>query len=96
MENKKLKILAVCGMGLGSSLVLKLSIEKALKELNLEGEVITADIVTAKGAGLDADVIITSNELAQQLGEVNIPIITIKNYVNVTEFVEGLKKVLNK
>lgn len=96
MENKKLKILAVCGMGLGSSLVLKLSIEKALKELNLEGEVITADIVTAKGAGLDADVIITSNELAQQLGEVSVPIITVKNYVNVTEFVEGLKRVLNK
>ncbi|MEM2526034.1 MAG: PTS sugar transporter subunit IIB [Candidatus Methanomethylicaceae archaeon] len=96
MEKKKLKILAVCGMGLGSSLVLKLSIEKALKELNLEGEVTTADIVTAKGAGLDADVIITSNELAQQLGEINIPIVTVKNYVNISEFIEGLRKVLNK
>lgn len=95
MQSKKLKILAVCGMGLGSSLVLKMTIEKALKELNLEGEVITADIVTAKGAGLDADIIITSNELAQQLGETKAPIVTVKNYVNVKEFVEGIRKVLN-
>ncbi|TYT21086.1 PTS sugar transporter subunit IIB [Dictyoglomus thermophilum] len=90
-----MKILAVCGMGLGSSLVLKMTIEKALKELGLEGDVQTADIVTAKGAGLDVDVIITSKELAEQLGEVKVPIVTVKNYVNVKEFVEGLKRVLN-
>ncbi len=95
MQTKRLKILAVCGMGLESSLVLKMTIEKALKELNLEGEVTTADIVTAKGAGFDADIIITSNELAQQLGEIKVPIVTVKNYVNVQEFVEGIRKVLN-
>ncbi|ACI18504.1 PTS sugar transporter subunit IIB [Dictyoglomus thermophilum] len=95
MDKKRIKILAVCGMGLGSSLVLKMTIEKALKELGLEGDVQTADIVTAKGAGLDVDVIITSKELAEQLGEVKVPIVTVKNYVNVKEFVEGLKRVLN-
>lgn len=95
MERKRLKILAVCGMGLGSSLILKMTIEKALKELNLEGDIQTADIATAKGAGLDADVIITSRELAEQIGNVNIPIVTVKNYVDVKEFTEGLKRVLN-
>ncbi|WP_273333995.1 PTS sugar transporter subunit IIB [Dictyoglomus turgidum] len=95
MGDKKLKVLAVCGMGLGSSLVLKMTIEKALKELNLEGEVQTADIVTAKGASLDADLIITSKELAEQFGSVSVPIVTVKNYVDVKEFVEGIKKILN-
>ncbi|PMQ00836.1 MAG: PTS ascorbate transporter subunit IIB [Dictyoglomus sp. NZ13-RE01] len=90
-----MKILAVCGMGLGSSLILKMTVEKAVKELGLNAEVVTADIVTAKGAGSDADIIITSEELAQQLGDIKSKIVTVKNFVNVEEFVNGLKKVLN-
>ncbi|MGB9780923.1 PTS sugar transporter subunit IIB [Caldanaerobacter sp.] len=95
MEKKKLKIMAVCGMGLGSSLVLKMSIEKAVKELNLEAEVITTDITTAKGAGSDVDIVITSNELAQQLEGIKPKIAVVKNYVNVQEIKEAINKALN-
>jgi len=88
MNQEKLRIMAVCGMGLGSSLVLKMSIEKALKELGFNAEVITADITTAKGAGSDVDIVITSNELANQLKGIKPKIVVVKNYVDIGEIKE--------
>ena len=46
-----MKILAVCGMGLGSALLLRMLVEKAVKKLNLDAQVTVADISTARGAG---------------------------------------------
>ncbi|MGC9772657.1 PTS sugar transporter subunit IIB [Fervidobacterium pennivorans subsp. shakshaketiis] len=94
MANKRLKIVAVCGMGLGSSLILKMNMEKVVKELNLEADVSTTDISTAKAVISDADLIITSHELAQQLGETKAKVITIKNFVSFQEIKEALEKAL--
>lgn len=95
MNREKLRIMAVCGMGLGSSLVLKMSIEKALKELGFEAEIITADITAAKGAGSDVDIVMTSNELAYQLEGIKPKVVVVKNYVDVGEIKKLLIKALN-
>lgn len=42
-----MKILAVCGFGVGSSMVLKFTIEKALAELGIEAEVENTDLTSA-------------------------------------------------
>uniref|UniRef100_A0A7C3RKE3 PTS sugar transporter subunit IIB n=1 Tax=Dictyoglomus thermophilum TaxID=14 RepID=A0A7C3RKE3_DICTH len=94
MVNKRLKIVAVCGMGLGSSLILKMNIEKVVKDLNLEADVSTTDISTAKAVLGDADIVITSPELAPQLGELKAKVVTIKNFVNFQEMKETLEKTL--
>jgi PTS system ascorbate-specific IIB component len=94
MGGKRLKIVAVCGMGLGSSLILKMNIEKVIKDLNLEADVSTTDISTAKAVIGDADVVITSPELAQQIGDVKAKVVTIKNFVNFNEMKEALEKTL--
>lgn len=86
-----MKILAVCGMGIGSALILRMQVEKALKRLNLAAEVELADISTARALAMSADVIVTSAELAQQLGSVPGKIVTIKNYVDVNEMTEKLQ-----
>ena len=91
-----MKILAVCGMGLGSALLLRMLVEKAVKKLNIEADVTVADISTARGAGSDADIIVTSAELAEQLGSVKGKIITIKNYVDVNEMTEKLSKAVSE
>lgn len=44
------KILAICGFGVGTSLILRMNIEKVLKENNLEAEVEHIDVTTAAGA----------------------------------------------
>lgn len=89
-----MKILAVCGMGLGSGLILKLQAEKAIKQLGIEADVELADITSAVALAKNVDVILTSKELADRLGNVSAKIVTVSNYLNVQEMVEKLKEVL--
>jgi PTS system ascorbate-specific IIB component len=85
------KILAVCGMGLGSGLLLRMQAEKALKQLGVQADVEVADIGTARALAATADLILTSEELAQQLGSVKPRIVTISNFIDLSEMVTKLK-----
>ena len=85
-----MKILAVCGMGLGSGLILRMQAEKALKELGIQADVEVADIGTARALASTADLILTSEELAQQLGTVKPRIVTIQNFIDLKEMVTKL------
>jgi ascorbate PTS system EIIB component len=89
-----LKILAVCGMGLGSALVLRMQAEKALKELGLTADLEVADIGTARAIAPSADLILTSQELAEQLGSVKPKVVTISNFIDLREMVTKLKAAL--
>ncbi len=91
-----MKILAVCGMGLGSGLLLRMQAEKALKTLGVEADLEVADIGTARAAAQTADLIITSNELAQQLAGVKPKIVTISNFIDLQEMVTKLGAALGK
>lgn len=86
-----MKILAVCGMGLGTGLLLRMQAEKALKELGLEADVEVADIGTARALASTADLIITSEELAQQLGEVKPRVVTVVNFIDLQEMITKLR-----
>ncbi len=86
-----MKILAVCGMGLGSALVLRMQAEKALKELGLTADLEVADIGTARAIAPSADLILTSQELAEQLGTVKPKVVTISNFIDLREMVDKLK-----
>jgi PTS system ascorbate-specific IIB component len=85
------KILAVCGMGLGSGLLLRMQAEKALKQLGVKADVEVADIGTARALASSADLIITSAELAQQVGAVKPRIVTISNFIDLKEMVTKLE-----
>jgi PTS system ascorbate-specific IIB component len=90
------RILAVCGMGLGSGLLLRMQAEKALKQLGVQADVEVADMGTARAMASSADLIITSAELAQQLGAVKPPIVTITNFIDLQEMVSKLEAALEK
>jgi PTS system ascorbate-specific IIB component len=85
------KILAVCGMGLGTGLLLRMQAEKALKELGIDADLEVADIGTARALASTADLILTSEELAAQLGQVKPKIVTIDNFIDLREMVTKLR-----
>ena len=85
-----MKILAVCGMGLGSGLLLRMQAEKALKQLGVQADVEVSDMGSARALSATADLIITSEELALQLGNVKPRIVTITNFVSLAEMVAKL------
>ena len=92
-----MKILAVCGMGLGSGLLLRMQAEKALRQLGIvDADLEVADIGSARALAQTADLIITSHELAEQLGTVKPRIVTISNFVDLKEMVEKLRGALGK
>ena len=86
-----MKILAVCGMGLGSGLLLRMQAEKALRELGVQADVEVADIGTARALAATADLILTSEDLAQQLGAVKPRVVTITNFIDLREMVDKLR-----
>lgn len=87
-----MKILAVCGMGLGSSLILRMQVEKAAKALGIKADVELADITTAKALAPKADIIVTSKELAARIGEVKAKMVLISNYMDLNEMTEKLRE----
>lgn len=90
-----MKILAVCGFGVGSSMVLKMTIEKVVKELGLKANVETMDISGAQGER--CDYIFTSQELGQELSKnAKCPVIPIKRYMDKEEVMTKFKEVLDK
>lgn len=51
-----LTVLAVCGVGMGSSLMLRMSVEEVLKKMGVAAKVEATDVSSARG--MKADVII--------------------------------------
>jgi len=89
-----MKFLAVCGFGVGSSMVLKMTLQKVLKEKGIDAEVENTDLSSARGA--EADAIFTSNELIDELKSSTnkIPIYPIKKYMDKEEVKEALEDYL--
>ena len=89
-----MKILAVCGFGCGSSMILRMSIEKVLRELGVDAEVENTDLTGGRDG--TADVIFTSYELAQELeGTVSTPVYPISHYTDLKEVKEQVEKYLS-
>ncbi|KRM03973.1 hypothetical protein FC89_GL002375 [Liquorilactobacillus ghanensis DSM 18630] len=79
-----MKILAVCGFGVGSSMLLKMTAEKAVKELDINAEVENTDLSTAQAT--PADLYLTSAELKTELvHSVNAPVYSVKKFMDKEE-----------
>ncbi|GMX60536.1 PTS sugar transporter subunit IIB [Paenibacillus elgii] len=84
-----MKILCVCGLGQGTSLILRMNVESVLRELGVSADVEHTDVSSA--SGMSVDHIITSNELAQSLQGHSANIMIVNNYFDLNEIKEKLK-----
>ena len=84
-----MKVLAVCGMGLGSSLILKMNIEKAMEEEGIKGTVEVRDLSSIQGER--ADFIFASEEIAEKI-EHNAQVYSVKNMTDKNEIKEKVLK----
>jgi PTS system ascorbate-specific IIB component len=88
-----MKIIAVCGAGIGTSVLLKMNAEKVLRVLGLEATVEAANIDTAR-ASRDAQILLTTPEIVAQLQGLPAEIIAIDHVFDLAEISEKLKKAL--
>lgn len=86
-----MKILCVCGFGMGSSLILKMTVEKAMRELGIECEIQHEAAGMIGGTG--ADVIVASLDFRDELAAHHNAVF-VKNIVSVPEVRSALEAYL--
>ena len=90
-----MRIVAVCGVGVGTSAILKTNAERALDRLGLSADVSASGLAEIAAAAADAQVILTSTELADEVrravGRSYAEIVEVVNYFDVEEIGEKLE-----
>ncbi|MFM5903836.1 MAG: PTS sugar transporter subunit IIB [Microbacteriaceae bacterium] len=89
-----MRIVAVCGMGIGTSVLLKMNIEKVLNQMGLTATVEAADMKTARSAGFDANIVMTTPDLVPLLDGLAAEIIEIEHFFDLEELQTKLAKAL--
>lgn len=87
-----IKVYAVCGMGLGTSAILKSRLRSALDATGVDYSLDVTDASAA--AGLHADVIFTSAELAEGLKKSAEKVVVINNFVDREEIKKKVEEVV--
>ncbi|MBC7590714.1 MAG: PTS sugar transporter subunit IIB [Salinibacterium sp.] len=80
-----MKIVTICGAGIGSSGILKVNAERVLRKLDIEATVIAADIASVQVVAADAQVILTSAEFVEAIGKTFADVIVVENYFDTEE-----------
>lgn len=75
-----IKIATACGVGMGSSLVLRMYTEDVVKLLGLQAKVEALDVSQARGAKVD--LILTSPRLVSVVSGGNAIVKSISNYID--------------
>ncbi|WP_026906889.1 PTS sugar transporter subunit IIB [Paucisalibacillus globulus] len=89
-----MKVLTVCGLGQGTSLILKMNVEQALNEKGIQADVEHTDVSTA--SSMQADYIITSNELSEGLVGHSAKVFIVNNYFDMDEINQAIDENISK
>lgn len=79
------KILTICGAGVGTSEILRVSAGRALARLGITADVVATDVEHVQQLGEDAQVILTSPEHAKHLGSTYAQVVVIENILDQAE-----------
>jgi PTS system ascorbate-specific IIB component len=88
------KIVTICGVGIGSSGILKVNAERVLARLDIEADVVAADVASIATVADDAQVILTSQEFVDAIGQTFADVIVIQNHFDQAELTEKLQRSL--
>ena len=93
--SKTLKVLCVCQNGVGSSVMLRVFVDKALTSLGITDKTIdVSDASTAGGLARNCDVIMCNNEIAEVLKKYGKPVLGLKNMTSKKEITEKFSEYL--
>ena len=81
-------IATLCGMGFGTSMMLKLFIDDILKAEKIKAETLPWDLGSFKGQ--KADIIVAASDMAMHLKNVDSIVVLIRNLVDKQEIKEKI------
>lgn len=91
---KSLRIMTVCGFGLGTSLILKMTVDEVLQKHKINAETFCTDADTAPGQNFD--LVITSEDMQRLFTETSQPVVVIENFLSSEEVEEKAIPVIKK
>jgi ascorbate PTS system EIIB component len=90
-----MKIYAVCGAGIGTSVLLKSNADRVLQQLGLEAEVYAASLTEALSPESPAQIVLATPELVEKLASLRSEVIPITNIFDLGEIEQKLSAALN-
>ncbi|WP_066496688.1 PTS sugar transporter subunit IIB [Abyssisolibacter fermentans] len=85
-----MKIMTVCGLGQGTSLLLKMNVEEVINSLGIDAEVDNTDLSSV--ALENPDLILAGEYHLDSLKDADVPVIGISDFMDVEEIKSKLKK----
>jgi PTS system ascorbate-specific IIB component len=85
------KIYAVCGAGIGTSVLLKSNADRVLQTLGIEAEVQAVSVSQAMESDSVAQVVMITPELQDQIKGIRSEIIVVNNIFDLAELTEKLE-----
>ncbi|MFV0381020.1 MAG: PTS sugar transporter subunit IIB [Breznakia sp.] len=86
-----MKILCVCGLGQGTSLILRMNVEEVLNDMGIRADVDNTDVSSASSEV--SDFIITNKVLSSEIAN-DTPRIIIENYFDKEEIQKEIEKTI--
>lgn len=91
-----LKVLAACGNGMGSSLIIKMKIEKVLKEMGYECDIHHASVGQAKSEVRNFDLVLVSQVFVNEFSNLgNTKVVGLVNLLSEQEIKEKVELALS-
>jgi len=88
------KIVAICGAGIGTSGILKVNAERVLNRLGIDATVVACDLDSLTAESDDAQVILTGPEFLTAIGRTFADVIVVENYFDTEELSDKLQRAL--
>ena len=84
-----MKIMAICGSGLGSSFMVEMNIKKVLKKMAVEAEVEHSDLSSATPGA--ADIFVMAKDIADSASVPEEQLVVISNIIDINELENKLR-----
>jgi PTS system ascorbate-specific IIB component len=88
------KIVAICGAGIGTSGILKVNAERVLQRLGIDATVVACDLESLAAESDDAQVILTGPEFLNAIGRTFADVVIVENYFDTDELSDKLRQAL--
>jgi len=86
--DEELEVVTVCGVGMGTSLIMRMTAEEVLKELGLRAHVQAMDVSSARG--MHADMVIGQAMHTEEFQGRFPAVVTVENFIDKAEMREKI------
>ena len=90
-----MKIATLCGMGFGTSLMLKMFIDEMLTKWGIRAEILPWDLGSFKGGG-KVDLIVAPKDMESHLHDSTTKVVLLQNITNRAELEEKVSQALKE